>query len=172
MQSTLKELLPRWEVGFLISVFAVGFFITLLSVTVMISDASARETYCREYQTQVTIAGKPQNAYGTACRKPDGSWQIQRNNAGKAQLALTPAPRDVASPPIIVLPAPAVEVLYLEGEVIVVEDWPIEPEIFFFEDATTHVIFDEGEEDIYIVEEPYGVVVVEGEYDDEIIILD
>ena len=124
MQSTLKELLPRWEVGFLISVFAVGFFITLLSVTVMISDASAGETYCREYQTQVTIAGQPQNAYGTACRKPDGSWQIQRDNAGETQLALTPAPRDATSPPIIVLPTPAVEVLYLEGAVVVVEDWP------------------------------------------------
>lgn len=172
MQSTLKELLPRWEVGFLISVFAVGFFITLLSVTVMISDANAREAYCREYQTQVTIAGQPQNAYGTACRKPDGSWQIQRDDAGNARLALTPAPRDVTSPKIIVLPPPTGEVLYLEREVIVLEDWQIEPEIFLFEGSTAHVIFDQADEDIYIAEEPHAVVVVEGEYDDEIIILD
>lgn len=32
--------------------------------------------YCREYQSQVTIGGKVQNAYGTACRRPDGSWEV------------------------------------------------------------------------------------------------
>lgn len=32
--------------------------------------------YCREYQQTVTIAGKPETAYGTACRQPDGSWKI------------------------------------------------------------------------------------------------
>jgi surface antigen len=31
--------------------------------------------YCREYTTTVRIGGKPQQAYGTACRQPDGSWQ-------------------------------------------------------------------------------------------------
>jgi len=33
-------------------------------------------TYCREYQQTVTIDGKPQQSYGTACRQPDGSWKI------------------------------------------------------------------------------------------------
>jgi hypothetical protein len=28
----------------------------------------------REYQTTVTIGGKPRKAYGTACLRPDGSW--------------------------------------------------------------------------------------------------
>jgi len=32
--------------------------------------------YCREYQTNVTIEGKSDKAYGTACRQPDGSWKI------------------------------------------------------------------------------------------------
>ena len=32
--------------------------------------------YCREFQTTVTVGGKVQNAYGTACRQPDGSWKI------------------------------------------------------------------------------------------------
>lgn len=32
--------------------------------------------YCREYQTTVTIGGKARSAYGKACRKPDGQWQI------------------------------------------------------------------------------------------------
>jgi surface antigen len=31
--------------------------------------------YCREYTTTVLIGGKPQQAYGTACRQPDGSWE-------------------------------------------------------------------------------------------------
>lgn len=32
--------------------------------------------YCREFQQTVTVGGKTQKAYGTACRQPDGSWQI------------------------------------------------------------------------------------------------
>lgn len=35
-----------------------------------------RAGYCREYQHTVYIGGRPQQAYGTACRQPDGSWQI------------------------------------------------------------------------------------------------
>ncbi len=31
--------------------------------------------YCREYQTTVIIDGRQQQAYGTACRQPDGSWE-------------------------------------------------------------------------------------------------
>lgn len=34
--------------------------------------------YCREYQTQVTVGGKVEKAYGTACRQPDGQWKIIR----------------------------------------------------------------------------------------------
>lgn len=36
----------------------------------------AQGTYCREYQQTVMIDGQPQRSYGTACRRPDGSWQI------------------------------------------------------------------------------------------------
>lgn len=32
--------------------------------------------YCREFQSTVTVAGKSDQAYGTACRQPDGSWKI------------------------------------------------------------------------------------------------
>lgn len=32
--------------------------------------------YCREYQQTVTVGGKTESAYGTACRQPDGSWKI------------------------------------------------------------------------------------------------
>ncbi|MDJ0607755.1 MAG: hypothetical protein QNJ67_02170 [Kiloniellales bacterium] len=32
--------------------------------------------YCREYQSMVTIDGRFEETYGTACRQPDGSWRI------------------------------------------------------------------------------------------------
>ena len=32
--------------------------------------------YCREYQTTIVIDGRPQTGYGTACRRPDGNWQV------------------------------------------------------------------------------------------------
>ncbi len=32
--------------------------------------------YCREFQQTVTVGGKSEQAYGTACRQPDGSWKI------------------------------------------------------------------------------------------------
>jgi len=32
--------------------------------------------YCREYQQTVQVGGQSQQAYGTACRQPDGSWKV------------------------------------------------------------------------------------------------
>jgi surface antigen len=32
--------------------------------------------YCREYRAQSTVGGESTQVYGTACRQPDGSWQI------------------------------------------------------------------------------------------------
>ncbi|MFN7162942.1 MAG: RT0821/Lpp0805 family surface protein [Pseudomonadota bacterium] len=31
---------------------------------------------CREYQQTVTIGGKTEKAYGTACKQPNGSWKV------------------------------------------------------------------------------------------------
>ncbi len=33
--------------------------------------------YCREFQQTVVIGGRQEDAYGVACRQPDGSWEIQ-----------------------------------------------------------------------------------------------
>ena len=33
--------------------------------------------YCREYQQTVTVGGKTEEAFGTACRQPDGAWQVK-----------------------------------------------------------------------------------------------
>ena len=32
--------------------------------------------YCREFTQTVTIGGETEDAYGTACRQPDGTWKI------------------------------------------------------------------------------------------------
>lgn len=37
---------------------------------------TATGAYCREFQQTVTIGGKTQQAYGTACRQPDGTWKV------------------------------------------------------------------------------------------------
>lgn len=35
--------------------------------------------FCREFQSTVVVGGQQQQAYGTACRQPDGSWRINNN---------------------------------------------------------------------------------------------
>jgi surface antigen len=37
----------------------------------------ANGQYCRQYQQTINIGGEPHQSYGTACRQPDGTWQIQ-----------------------------------------------------------------------------------------------
>jgi hypothetical protein len=37
---------------------------------------SASGRYCREFQQEVMIGGRSEEAYGTACRNPDGSWEV------------------------------------------------------------------------------------------------
>lgn len=32
--------------------------------------------YCREYTTSIRVNNEIEQGYGTACRQPDGSWQI------------------------------------------------------------------------------------------------
>jgi surface antigen len=32
--------------------------------------------YCREYQQTITVGGKQEQSFGTACREPDGAWKI------------------------------------------------------------------------------------------------
>ncbi len=38
---------------------------------------AASGQYCREYQQNITVGGEKHQAYGTACRQPDGSWKIE-----------------------------------------------------------------------------------------------
>jgi len=46
------------------------------SITPTATYQSETGRYCREYQQTVTVGGELQSAYGTACRQPDGSWEI------------------------------------------------------------------------------------------------
>lgn len=34
------------------------------------------ELVCREFQQTISVSGDTQQAHGSACRQPDGSWQI------------------------------------------------------------------------------------------------
>jgi surface antigen len=37
---------------------------------------TANGQYCREYNQTITVGGRTERGYGTACRQADGSWQI------------------------------------------------------------------------------------------------
>lgn len=36
--------------------------------------------YCREYSQTIQVGGKSEQAYGTACRQPDGNWKVVSSN--------------------------------------------------------------------------------------------
>lgn len=46
------------------------------TVTPVRDGTSANGRYCREYRNTVYIGDQPQEAVGTACRNPDGTWQV------------------------------------------------------------------------------------------------
>ena len=46
------------------------------SVRVVREGTSSSGRYCREFQQKITIGGKSEDAYGTACQQPDGAWEI------------------------------------------------------------------------------------------------
>lgn len=47
------------------------------SVTPYRTYEVAPQEYCREYSVKALVGGRYQETYGTACRQPDGSWQIR-----------------------------------------------------------------------------------------------
>lgn len=58
--------------GYLLAAGASLFF----SLAGMGGTANATEEYCREYTKTIYIGGKAQEGYGSACMKPDGSWEF------------------------------------------------------------------------------------------------
>ena len=37
---------------------------------------AGEDRYCREYQADAQVGGRAERVYGTACRQPDGSWEL------------------------------------------------------------------------------------------------
>jgi hypothetical protein len=50
------------------------------TVTATREGTSSFNRYCREFQKTVTIGGRTEQAYGTACMQPDGAWEVVSNN--------------------------------------------------------------------------------------------
>lgn len=46
------------------------------AITAVRDGTSSAGRYCREFQQTLTVGGRTERAYGTACRQPDGSWEI------------------------------------------------------------------------------------------------
>ena len=46
------------------------------NVTAVREGNSTSGRYCREFQQQVVVGGRMEQAYGTACQQPDGAWEI------------------------------------------------------------------------------------------------
>ena len=56
---------------------------SLVAVPMMGGATQAQaEEYCREYNKTVSINGRAERAYGTACRQHDGSWEIVNLEGG------------------------------------------------------------------------------------------
>ena len=47
------------------------------AITPTRDGTSSTGAYCREFQQTVIIGGKEEQAYGIACRQPDGAWEIR-----------------------------------------------------------------------------------------------
>lgn len=86
------------------------------TVTPQPAYTNTQGRYCREFQQTVIVGGQEESAYGTACRQPDGSWQIV-NAAAPAtpSAAAIPTVMDEAVvyvPPRRTYPRPAHRPLY------------------------------------------------------------
>jgi surface antigen len=47
------------------------------TITPIKTYQTSNGTHCREYSQTISVNGKYEEAYGTACRQADGTWQIQ-----------------------------------------------------------------------------------------------
>jgi hypothetical protein len=72
-------------------------FLVLASAGAALANPVDPQQECREFNTLVTIAGQQQQAHGTACLQPDGTWKIEQSIAGQA-------PQTYVVPPQVYLP--------------------------------------------------------------------
>lgn len=52
--------------------------------------STSRQAYCREYTQTLQIGDIVQNDHGTACQRPDGSWELTPSNQDAAENQVTP----------------------------------------------------------------------------------
>jgi len=50
------------------------------SITAGAYKQNASGQYCREYTQTINVGGQAKQGYGTACRQPDGTWQVVSSN--------------------------------------------------------------------------------------------
>ncbi|MCW2247147.1 surface antigen [Azospirillum fermentarium] len=50
------------------------------TITTTREGYNTANTYCREFRQTVTVKGKTELAYGTACKQADGGWKIVKNS--------------------------------------------------------------------------------------------
>jgi hypothetical protein len=62
-------------------------------------QAAQAPATCREFQQTITVGGTAQEAYGTSCLQPDGSWKV----VGAPPSPLSPP--QMPPPPIVAVPA-------------------------------------------------------------------
>lgn len=46
------------------------------SITTTRDGWSSSGNYCREFKQQITVGGRSEAAYGTACKQADGTWKV------------------------------------------------------------------------------------------------
>lgn len=46
------------------------------SITPLRDGYTSSGLYCREFQQNIIVGGRTEQAYGTACRQPDGAWRL------------------------------------------------------------------------------------------------
>ncbi|GEM_PF-3521283 len=52
--------------------------------------STSRQAYCREYTQTLQIGDIVQNDHGTACQRPDGSWELTPSNQDAADNQVAP----------------------------------------------------------------------------------
>lgn len=100
-----KNMKPRYAFAALATLLVGG------TASAQYMPATYQEPYCREFTKVVTIGGRAQNAYGKACRQPDGSWQVVSDDIpGNQPVTYYPDDNYVAYQPVQPVgyyPAPA-----------------------------------------------------------------
>lgn len=68
------------------------------AVTPIRTFQGAKGEPCREFVTTIIIDGRDEQGYGTACRQPDGHWEVVNDESGGDRTPPTPSQLYVVTP--------------------------------------------------------------------------